>query len=313
MKVLIIGSNGLIASAVGRYCHAHHHSVDVVGRSRPLLYPCDRYAIADLLRTKPSELDGIDLKQYDLIVYAAGAGVQSYLRENPDQIYALNVAFPIGLLSHLKKINYMGTAVTFGSYFEIGENSQHKEWTEEEILSSLRHVPNDYCVSKRILTRFASSCDVDFKYYHFILPTVYAEYESSNRLIPYTISAVRSGTKGQYTSGEQTRQYVHADDVANVIFKMIASCAPSGTYNMPAGDTMTVKDIVETIYRVMNTPMPNGLFGTTSRDDSGMTDLRIDCTKISKVLMRGGNSTISRSVSQTFTVVNNTTSPKENK
>jgi len=92
MRVLLLGSNGLMATTIGRYCQYANIEVDVVGRSFPRHYPCRRYIVADLMHVRPCDLDGLDIAQYDLIVYAAGAGVQSNLRENPDQIYSLNVS-----------------------------------------------------------------------------------------------------------------------------------------------------------------------------------------------------------------------------
>ncbi len=284
MRILLIGSNGLMATAIGRACNRSGFTVDVVGRSQPRLYTPSHFTLVDLMHVDASDLDALSLSGYDLIAYAAGAGVQSYLRENSEQIFALNVSFPIGLISHLTKIGFSGAVVTFGSYFEIGENTVAKEWTEFDIMSSLCRVPNDYCVSKRMLTRFASSVEVPFAYYHLILPTVYAEYESSNRLIPYTVDCIRRRVAGEYTTGNQVRQYVHADDVAGLMFEMVRRRISGGIYNIPSGDTLSVREVVYAIYAAMDRKVPDGLFGCAERDDLKMSDLRLDTKKLSEFI-----------------------------
>ena len=300
MRVFLIGSNGLVATAVGRYFSRLGIELDVVGRTFPRLYRPRRFVPADLTNIRPETLDDIRCSGYDLIVYAAGAGVHPDLREDSDQIFALNVAFPTGLVSHLMRCGYGGAVVTFGSYFEIGESGADKAWTEEDVMSSTCHVPNSYCVSKRMLTRFASSIDVDFKYYHLILPTVYAEYEASKRLIPYTVANIQNGIHGRYTSGNQVRQYVYADDVADMIRGLHEKSCASGLYNVPGGDTLSVREVVKTIYEESKVFMPNDMFGTAERDDAQMLDLRLDTTKLCSQIRRSGGRNIRAYAKQLF-------------
>ena len=280
MRVLLIGSNGLLATAVGKFCNCRDIELDVVGRSFPRLYSPRRFILADLMNLRPEALGNVGLAEYDLIVYAAGAGILPASRDESEQIFALNVTFPTGLVSHLRQRGFDGAVVTFGSYFEIGENQIGKEWTEHEVLSSTCRVPNSYCVSKRMLTRFASSIEVPFKYYHLILPSVYAEHEASTRLIPYTLANIRNGVRGKYTSGNQVRQYVHADDVVSMLMRLCERSCASGLYNVPGGDTLSVRDVVKIIYAASGTPLPDNLFGSADRDDTGMLDLRLDASKL---------------------------------
>lgn len=280
MRVLLIGSNGLLATAVGKYCNRRGVDLDVVGRSSPRLYSPRRFILADLMNMRPEVLDDAGLAEYDLIVYAAGAGILPASRDDGEQIFALNVAFPTGLVCHLIRRGFNGAVVTFGSYFEIGENQIGKAWTEHEVLSSTCRVPNSYCVSKRMLTRFASSIEVPFKYYHLMLPTIYAEHEASTRLIPYTVANIRNGVCGKYTSGNQVRQYVYADDVVDMLMRLCKRSCASGLYNVPSGDTLSVRDVVKIIYAASGTPLPDNLFGSADRDDTGMLDLRLDASKL---------------------------------
>lgn len=62
----------------------------------------------------------------DMIIYAVGGGIQSNLNESSDLIYKLNVSIPVSVCNNLKSLNYTGAFISFGSYFEIGENSDNK-------------------------------------------------------------------------------------------------------------------------------------------------------------------------------------------
>lgn len=116
MRVLLIGSNGLLATAVGKYFSRQGVALDVVGRSFPQRYCPRRFMLADLMSLRPETLDAVGLTEYDLIVYAAGAGVQPSARDDSERIFVLNVSFPTELISHLMRRGYDGTVVTFGSY-----------------------------------------------------------------------------------------------------------------------------------------------------------------------------------------------------
>ncbi len=98
MNINLIGSNGSLASAIGRYCNAQGHHLNVFGRSVPQKYHCDSFVEMDLME---DTLDSPELYDADAIVYAAGAGVQSYRHDGDRDIYRLNVEVPILLHNHL--------------------------------------------------------------------------------------------------------------------------------------------------------------------------------------------------------------------
>ena len=54
----------------------------------------------------------------------------------------------------------------------------------------MQSVPNDYCISKRLLTRYINSSSQSFKHIHLILPTIYGEREGKHR---FQLSSKASG------------------------------------------------------------------------------------------------------------------------
>lgn len=132
---------------------ADGHSVDVFGLDSPNGYDCTNFYSCNLLNK-----DGLDydiLMQSEMIVYASGAGVQAALSTPSSLMYALNVNAPIEITLQLKKREYKGIYVSFGSYMEIGLNDEDgRAFTEEEVICSSLPVTNDYALSKRLYGRY---------------------------------------------------------------------------------------------------------------------------------------------------------------
>lgn len=280
MRITLIGANGLLADSVGRYCNTHNYELTVWGLEKPINHAFNSFVSVNLISGNP---DYLALKNSDAIIYAVGAGIQSNLNESSDLIYNLNVNIPVRICNELDKIGFEGTFITFGSYFEIGENFEDKKFNELELANSQRNVPNDYCVSKRMLTRFVNSKQHKYNHLHAILPTIYGENESAHRLIPYTVKALKHGDELKFTSGNQVRQYLYIDDVPQILFSLIKENA-SGVFNFPGNETFTVKQLVKQVFDFYGKDFTEEIFGSVQRADVGMVNLQMSGTKLNDLI-----------------------------
>ena len=130
MKISIIGTNGLLSDSIGRYCNKNNIQLDMYGLFAPEHHQYDNFYSIDLAK---EELQYEKIIDSNIIIYAVGAGIQSNLKESADLIYTLNVSVPIKLCNTLKQSGYSEVFVSFGSYFEIGENAENKFFTENEV------------------------------------------------------------------------------------------------------------------------------------------------------------------------------------
>ena len=278
MLVSLIGTNGLLSGCVGLFCNQKGYHLNVYGRTAPQKHSYTQFIKTDLLS---DNLDYAALAKSDIIIYAAGAGIQFHLKENSDSVYKLNVFVPVQICNHLKDLKFKGTFVTFGSYFEIGENLEDLAFTEIDILQTKLKAPNDYVISKRMLTRFFSSFQSTFTSLHFILPTIYGETESNYRLIPYTLRSINENQELRLTSGEQVRQYIYINDIAQLLFETIDSTIESGVYNVCGVEEFSVKQLVTKLFNLCNKELPENIFGKSQRIDTGMKILKLNGTKLS--------------------------------
>ncbi len=281
MKVTILGTNGFLSRAIAVYCNSKGYPLNMYGLSEPKGHAYDTFHHINLMSEEP---DYADLVQSDIIVYASGAGIQSNLKEENNLIYSLNVTVPIKICNALKAAGYKGCLITFGSVFEMGVTKEERFFTETDVLTSTCPAPNDYTVSKRMLSRFVDSYKHDFTHWHFYIPTIYGETENPLRLIPYTINAIRNNEPLHFTAGDQTRQYIYVDEVPRMIDMAYSKRLPSGIYNIEGKDTLTVREIVTTIHHHFGKAVPDDCFGSTQRADTGMKYLALDGTKLKEAI-----------------------------
>lgn len=277
MKISILGTNGFLSTAIAKYANEVGWTLDVYGLDEPVGHKFDNFYKVNLM---DAELDCSGLVDSDLTIYAIGAGIQANLKEGFNLIYNLNVTVPVTICNKLKELNYQGRFVTFGSVFEMGETKEERFFTEEDILTSLCTAPNDYTVSKRMLSKFVASYKHDFTHWHFYIPTIYGAGENPKRLIPYVINAIRKGEELHFTAGDQTRQYIHVNEIPRILALALEKNIPSGLYNIQGKETVTVKEIVTEIHHALEKEVPDGCFGGVKRPDVGMKYLALNGKKL---------------------------------
>ena len=135
-----------------------------------------------------------------------------------------------------------------------------------------------------MLSRFVASYKHNFTHWHFYIPTIYGTGENPKRLIPYVINAIRNGEEIRFTAGDQTRQYVHVNEVPRMLAEAFEKNLPSGLYNIEGKETLTVKEIVTIIHHVMGKEVPEGCFGSVQRADVGMKYLALDGKKLREAI-----------------------------
>ena len=218
---------------------------------------------------------------YDVIIYAVAGGVQSSKKYSSDEIYALNAFLPVTLSNFLDENNFKGKLISFGSYFEIGGQSKLNSFTETEVALSNFDVPNQYCLSKRLLTRFVNDSISNINHYHIILPSIYGKNENENRLIPYLISSLENEKNLELTAGTQIRQFLHAKDVSEFVLMICNQSLEKGVYNLASDQYNWVKDVVEIVFNHFGKDFSEVL-GKIQRQDESMQVLLLDNSKAKK-------------------------------
>ena len=276
-KIAIIGSSSFLASYLIEELENKNNALTLFSRQKT------NQNHQFLTFSFPDEIPDLNLfLNFDLIIFAAAGGVQSSKKYSSDEIFYLNAFLPIKIANFLDNNNFKGKFITFGSYFEIGAQEELKKFSELELVLSNYKVPNQYCLSKRLLTRFANDSLSKLKHYHIILPSIYGKNENQNRLIPYLIESLQNQKELELTAGTQVRQFLHIKDVCTFISIIISQNASRGIYNLAADNQNLVKDVVELLFRNFNRDH-NDALGKAKRQDESMQVLLLDNSKAKKL------------------------------
>ena len=237
MEIAVIGANGFLGKSIVNFFLKSEHKVTAFSRN-----PIDDITTWVEFHINKQN-DFTVFKKFAYVFYCAASGVQRNYKIDKDSIFEINTFFPIRLSDFLN-----GTEtkiITFGTYFEIGNNSIDKEWSEEEIIFSKNQCIDDYVYSKKLFSYYAFTSKTVF---HFILPTIYGENENKDRLIPYLISNFKKDGIVTVSEGNQVRQYLYIDDLIYILWKSFNKNIDKGVYNMPSAETLQIKKIVKSIY-----------------------------------------------------------------
>lgn len=238
MKVAVIGANGFLGNSIVKFLLNQNENVSAFSRT-PIECDCNwiEYNIS-------SQSDLTCFIEYDFVFYCAASGVQRNCKIKSFEITEINLLFPIRLSSFLKDTRVR--LITFGSYFEIGDNNFDKEWNVEDIIYTKNNFSGDYIGTKKSLSYFNYITKSNI---HFILPTIYGEYEDENRIIPYLVNNLKQGIEVNISSGEQIRQYIYVNDLIVCLWSVLNEPIENNVYTSPFTDTFKIKDIVNMIAR----------------------------------------------------------------
>lgn len=286
MRIAIIGANGMLSVALTKAFMTDGHTVDVYGLDAPQGYDCSNFYPCNLLK---DQLDYDTLMQSDMIVYASGAGVQAALSTPSSLMYALNVNAPIEITLQLKKREYKGIYVSFGSYMEIGLNDEDgREFTEDEVVCSVLPVTNDYALSKRLYGRYMKDFSSEFTFYHFILPNMFSEddLKPGTRLVPYTLQYLQDYNAGKnppapsFSAGFQCRQFITLEEMVDTVQIAISKKIASGIYNIGGGEYLSIRHLIERLFALYKVPCKEYYFGQETKRDGNVKSLRLDSHKL---------------------------------
>lgn len=277
--IAIVGANSFLATNLLKELVNHNYQLHLYGRRE--IKP-DDFATFTFFDYPDKPINFEELLSCDVIIYTAGAGIQSNVPVSNEMIYYVNAFLPINLIQYLQDKEYKGHVITFGSYFEIGNSLVEKFYTEEEFVTNNNSVPNNYCIAKRLLSQYINQKirGLDLHLTHFVLPNIYGVGENPTRIIPYLVESLKNRKPVNLSSGTQKRQFLHVRDVACVIQKVIEQ-PKTGIYNLGDTNVLSIKELVQLVLGEITEKEGIDInFGSITKRDVGMQFLALDSKKV---------------------------------
>lgn len=249
MNVVLTGATGFIGSHVARRLLVAGHRVTAVVRPAS-----DLRRIRDLLPSLPllegdlsvpSALRGpLASAQPDLLIHLAWGG--QMLTPAADNLAAIGSS--LELIRLMPEIGCRRVMVA-GTCFEYAPS--YDELTEESPIK-----PHDlYGAAKHALflvgSHFARLAKIELVWPRIFY--VYGPHEDPRRLVSSVIVALLNDRPAPTTQGEQVRDYLHVDDVADAL-GAIAESGVSGVVNVASGTAVTVAQVVTLAGRLLGRP-----------------------------------------------------------
>lgn len=234
----VIGASGFIGRAVAKAG---------ANRSDILYYSSNKDFAATLnggyfSLAECSSWNNLEIKEEDRLIFLPWRNLPNYtnpihLTENLTECLRF---FEYLATTALKKIVIAGTCYEYGL-----QNGQLPE--------SLPTKPvNCYAVAKDALRSMAeslfTSSNIGFAWLRIFYP--FGDGQNPNSLLPSLIRAIENGDRSFDTSqGDQIRDFIHVDEVADIFIKVADSDSATGVYNVGSGNPMSIRDFLESHIR----------------------------------------------------------------
>jgi nucleoside-diphosphate-sugar epimerase len=176
---------------------------------------------------------------FDAMVWAAGR------RSNDTaELEAAHVAAPLAALARVRaggRFVYLGSGEVYGPAQVPFRETQAPDPRSGYALAKLR--------GENALASAAAAADVTLIVLR--LAVVYGPGQAGTMLLPSLLAALRAGRRVPMTRGEQTRDFVHVDDVAAAVRAALAEGAHGGLYNVGSGAETRVADAALALARLV--------------------------------------------------------------
>jgi nucleoside-diphosphate-sugar epimerase len=255
MNILLTGSAGGIGSTLGYFLFKNGNDLDLLdnfrnGYRENLIIDGKTFGnFFDIDVSNFSDLDSLS-KTYDCIIHLAAVTSLPDCESNIKDTLNINVLGTANILEYARKWNI--PHVIFASTSAVYENNKEDIFTEdlkiyprlwyslskkmsEELCESYRQNYNMNITTIRLFNVFGPRQDI---------------YRKNPPLLNYLVKQIKTGNRPiLHSNGEQSRDYIHVDDVVNFI-NICLYKKPNDTFNVCTGELLSVNQIVDCVLDV---------------------------------------------------------------
>jgi len=248
MKVFVTGASGFIGSHVTRALLSRGHSVAVLTKSADI--PWRLQDIWGKLEKNPGKLDDLEslrlaLKeiQPEACIHLAWYAEPGKYLESPENLNCLKTS--LELFHELVQVECK-QIVGAGTCAEYANSSEPLK--EDSPTGPATPYASAKLSCLMLGRQLAELAKIHFAWGRIFYP--YGPMEDERRVIP---ALIKSLTKGEFfpaTSGEQVRDYIHVEDVADA-FCVLAEKQAHNVFNICSGQPRTLRQLLEIVGRLV--------------------------------------------------------------
>lgn len=253
MQVLVTGATGFVGSYLTRILVREKCAVYVLIRRTS-----DRWRLKDILGSL--NVINCDLTRQDalkMVIKEVCPDVCFHLawKATPGKYLgstdSLSMLFASAHLASQLADNGCKRFIGVGTCFEY--DVQRPGYLSEDSPTSPRGL---YGASKlaafHILGELSRAAGMDFTWLRLFY--LYGPFEDNRRLVPYIICSLLRNEEARITSGDQVRDYLHVEDVADAIWAVFKHRI-TGAVNVGSGNPLPIKEIASIIGQTIGKPL----------------------------------------------------------
>jgi nucleoside-diphosphate-sugar epimerase len=246
-KVLITGITGFLGSEIAKKFYSEGFEVIGLKRKNSELTRCsDFYEKINWIDISEEWEQKVVKMSPQIIIHSAWEGVGAEERDNWN-LQSNNIVFTLKLLSIAREAK-VKKFIGFGSQAEYGNFSGIVNENYPVNPNSAYGLNKNIC--GQTINVFCEQNNIEW--YWLRLFSFFGEREAANWFIPTLVNNILENKAMDMTPGEQRYAYMYIGDLAELILKLTNSTAGSGIYNISSKNSISLKEIVERIIKIIN-------------------------------------------------------------
>lgn len=256
-KIYIAGHKGMVGRAIWRALKRKGYS-DIIGKSSNELDLRDQHAVNDYFASEKPEIV-IDAAARVGGILANTEYPYQFLMEN---LQIQNNLIDASLIANCQKFVFLGSSCIYPKFAP-------QPLKEEYLLTdSLEPTNQWYAIAKISGVKACEAIKKQYgKDYISLMPTnLYGPHDNfdlnTSHVLPAMIRKFHEAKKRQemsggnepvelWGSGTPMREFMHVDDLADAVVFSLENQLPAHLYNIGTGEDLSVKELAETIQKIM--------------------------------------------------------------
>lgn len=260
-KILVTGSLGFIGYKVG---------LNLLGKGYEVI-GWDRNEDDREFKTLSVNMSNVNevqekLAEYnpDIIIHCAGSADVGKSVRNPEVDYEGNVTLTHHLLFSMHRLNMKKTRLVFLSSAGVYGNPVSLPITEDMELNPLSPYAIHKAMCEELCSFFIKNYGMDIK-----VARIFSAYGAGLRKQIFWDmhnKILNTGKLEMFGTGNESRDYIHVDDVVNSIYLLATKDSEFNVFNVANGEETTIRSITEYFAKYNSIPFENIYFNGVVRE-----------------------------------------------
>jgi UDP-glucose 4-epimerase len=302
MKIFVTGGGGFIGRHLARYLSQNKFEItifdDLSNSTEELIRSIGNvnFVKGDI---RDYELLEKSMKNHELVIHLAAKTSVSDSKENQENVMEVNVNGSMNVLKSCKNCGIPKLIAT-SSAAVYGEGFKDKQHDESSPTKPISVYGKSKLMMENLIKEFSQTSNLDSVILRLF--NIYGEGQSD--VYAGVIKKFVSGAKENkpiiiYGKGEQTRDFIHVNDLIEFILKAIKKVdgSKAEVFNIGTGITISVKELSKEIFSIFG-KIPEINYMVPLEEDIQFSSTKID--KAEKMLDYSPKINLKDGISQTF-------------